>query len=216
MLSKLHTKTTSAALLHILSEISTWDELGAFRLVGGTALSLQLGHRVSVDIDLFTDAEYGSIDFVPIYNKLVKNYPVVIGNKPDNKGFGISYLVGHSAGELVKLDLFYCDPFIFPPVEIERIRMADIRDVVLMKLEVSSNGGRKKDFWDMSELLDHFSLDTMLELYHQKHPYFEVDSIVNQLTNFMYADDEPNPICLRAKYWEIIKLDLEEMVESRA
>lgn len=34
-----------------------------FRLVGGTALSLQLGHRISVDIDLFTDAPYGSIDF---------------------------------------------------------------------------------------------------------------------------------------------------------
>lgn len=67
----------------------------------------------------------------------------------------------------------------------------------------------------MSELLDHFSLDTMLELYHQKYPYFEVDAIVNQLTNFLYADDEPDPICLRGKYWEIIKLDLEDLIESR-
>ncbi|MGB3452693.1 MAG: nucleotidyl transferase AbiEii/AbiGii toxin family protein [Moheibacter sp.] len=32
-------------------------------MVGGTALSLQLGHRTSVDIDLFSDLEYGSIDF---------------------------------------------------------------------------------------------------------------------------------------------------------
>jgi hypothetical protein len=176
---------------------------------------LQLGHRVSVDIDLFTDAEYGSIDFIPVYNKLVKNYPVVIGNKPDNKGFGLSYLVGHSAAELVKLDLFYCDSFIFPPVEIDHIRMADIKDVVLMKLEIISNGGRKKDFWDLSELLYHINFDTMLELYLQKYPYFDTNSVVSQLTNFTYADNEPDPICLRGKYWEIIKLDLEEMIEGR-
>lgn len=177
---------------------------------------MQLGHRVSVDIDLFTDAEYGSIDFIAIYDKLVKNYPVVIGSKPDNKGFGISYLVGKSAVELVKLDLFYCDPFIFAPVENDHIKMADIRDVVVMKLEVISNGGRKKDFWDVSELLVHITFDTMLELYLQKYPYFETDSVVNQLINFTHADDEPDPICLRGKYWEIIKLDLEEMIESRA
>ncbi len=35
----------------------------SFRLVGGTALSLQLGHRLSIDIDLFSDGPYGSIDF---------------------------------------------------------------------------------------------------------------------------------------------------------
>ena len=34
------------------------EELNSFRLVGGTSLSLQIGHRMSVDIDLFTDAVY--------------------------------------------------------------------------------------------------------------------------------------------------------------
>ena len=116
MLPKLHTKTASSSLLHILREISVWDELNAFRLVGGTALSLQLGHRVSVNIDMFTDAPYGSVDFVPIYQKLVDRYPVVIGSKPDNRGFGISYLIGESEQELVKLDFYYCDTFIFAHV----------------------------------------------------------------------------------------------------
>ena len=40
-----------------------WKELKLFRLVGGTGLSLYRGHRESVDIDLFTDAPYDSIDF---------------------------------------------------------------------------------------------------------------------------------------------------------
>lgn len=46
--------------LNTLMESSVFE---SFRLVGGTALSLQLGHRTSVDIDLFSDAPYGSIDF---------------------------------------------------------------------------------------------------------------------------------------------------------
>lgn len=54
MLQKLYTNTTPPTLLHILNELSCWEELEDFRLVGGTALSLQLGHRVSVDIGVST------------------------------------------------------------------------------------------------------------------------------------------------------------------
>ena len=42
------------------------EAFAAFRLVGGTALSLYRGHRMSIDIDLFTDAEYDSVDFEAI------------------------------------------------------------------------------------------------------------------------------------------------------
>ncbi len=55
--------TVSDLLWETLTQLMNWEELSTFRLVGGTALSLQIGHRMSVDIDLFTDAEYGSIDF---------------------------------------------------------------------------------------------------------------------------------------------------------
>lgn len=215
MLQRLRAESTSATLLQYLREISGWPELHSFRLVGGTALSLQLGHRISVDIDLFTDADYGSIDFVPIYHRLRKQYPVIIGNIPDNKGFGCSFLIGDSKDNLVKLDLFYTDSFLFPPVQIEGIVMADLRDITLMKLEVISNGGRKKDFWDISELFGRISLDTMLQLYVQKYPFFETDGLIAQMTNFSVADEEPDPICLHGKYWELIKLDLEEMIKQR-
>ena len=55
------------------------EELKDFRLVGGTALSLYLGHRMSVDIDLFTDANYGAIDFDTIENFLQKTFKHVYG-----------------------------------------------------------------------------------------------------------------------------------------
>ncbi|MET0636938.1 MAG: nucleotidyl transferase AbiEii/AbiGii toxin family protein [Chitinophagaceae bacterium] len=51
-----------------------------FRLVGGTSLSLQLGHRESVDIDFFTNADYGSIDFKAIGDFFQQNYPYCTGN----------------------------------------------------------------------------------------------------------------------------------------
>jgi len=59
----IHWKTVNGLLRETLLLLMKSKEFDKFRLVGGTALSLQLGHRISVDIDLFTDADYGSIDF---------------------------------------------------------------------------------------------------------------------------------------------------------
>jgi hypothetical protein len=63
MITQLYRKTVSEALWTALNRLMTMELLLPFRLVGGTALSLQLGHRMSVDIDLFTDCDYNSIDF---------------------------------------------------------------------------------------------------------------------------------------------------------
>ncbi len=185
-----------------------------FRLVGGTALSLQLGHRISVDIDLFTDSTYGTVDFIPIYNRLVKTYPYIIGKAPDNVGFGFSFIIGKSKTESVKLDLFYSDTFLFPPVVYQDIKMADLRDITVMKLDVISHGGRKKDFWDISELLETISFEQMLDLYILKYPYFEKSDVINNMSNFIYADEMQDPVCLRFKYWELIKIDLEDLVRK--
>ena len=77
-----------------------------FRLVGGTNLSLRLGHRKSVDIDLFSDSEYGSLDFGKFENFLKSNFPYY-----DNRdhtsvvGFGRSYYIGPSMKDCIKLDV---------------------------------------------------------------------------------------------------------------
>lgn len=63
MQTKLHYNTVTPLLLSVLKSCMAAKEFNAFRLVDGTALSLQRGHRVSVDIDLFTGAPYNSIDF---------------------------------------------------------------------------------------------------------------------------------------------------------
>ena len=60
---KINKSTVSDLLWEVLSKLMAAKELNSFRLVGGTSLSLILGHRISIDIDLFTDEEYNSIDF---------------------------------------------------------------------------------------------------------------------------------------------------------
>ena len=69
--NRLHYETVSPLLRNVLHEMMSCEIFAPFLLVGGTALSLQLGHRVSDDIDLFTDAEYGSLDFQAMQSWLV-------------------------------------------------------------------------------------------------------------------------------------------------
>ena len=58
---KLHYNSVSENLLGILKKLMSSEVFKDFRLVGGTSLSLQRGHRKSIDIDLFTDIDYGSM-----------------------------------------------------------------------------------------------------------------------------------------------------------
>lgn len=57
----LHYNTVSPLLKNILSTLIAEPLFSPFRLVGGTNISLRLGHRKSIDIDLFTDAQYDSL-----------------------------------------------------------------------------------------------------------------------------------------------------------
>jgi len=207
----LNYSTVTELLKSTLLKLMAAKEFEDFRLVGGTALSLQLGHRMSVDIDLFTDCDYGSIDFEAIESYLIMNFPYIDYFSDTPTGMGKSYLIGNSKDNAVKLDVFYSDKFIQPIHEFERIRMATIAEILAMKLDVIQRLGRKKDFWDLHELLPVFSLEEMLLLHEQRYPFnHDRNLILENLTNFSLADEEFDPICLRGKYWEFIKEDIEE------
>lgn len=108
----LYWNTVNDLLKDCLVTLMQADELKDFRLVGGTALSLHLGHRLSIDIDLFTDEIYGSVDFKIIEQLLLNTFPFVQGNLGGVVGMGKSYLIGTDATNVVKLDLYYSmDPF---------------------------------------------------------------------------------------------------------
>jgi hypothetical protein len=119
------------------------------------------GHRFSEDIDLFTHLPYSSIDFGNIKDEISKHLKYVFDKrdmfpklKELKENFGMSLQVGASMETSIKADLFnWSEPFIDGVTEKEGIRFVSALDIALMKLETISTNGRKKDFWDLSELL---------------------------------------------------------------
>lgn len=209
MADSLFYNTVTPLLRQVLAELMAAEVFAPFRLVGGTSLSLQRGHRESVDIDLFTDALYDSIDFDAIEQFLKDHYKYVDSNNAGPVGMGRSYYVGNSKDDSVKLDVFYTDDFIRPIKIVDGIRLATDEEIIAMKLEVVQRGGRKKDFWDLHEVKEEYSIDAMLALHEERYPYSHNRELIR--TNFGVfeeADKDFDPMCLRQKQWEVIKLDM--------
>lgn len=184
-------------------------------MVGGTALSLQLGHRLSVDIDLFSDAPYGSIDFKAIDEFIEKTFPYHQHFSNLDPALGKSYSVGTDKDNVVKLDVFYTDKFIQPPLIVDEIRMATIEEIIAMKIDVVQRIGRKKDFYDLHEFLSNYKISSMISLHKQRYPYTHDEKlIIKNLTNFELAEDDFDPICLKGKYWEFINEDISDALKE--
>jgi predicted nucleotidyltransferase component of viral defense system len=130
---------------------------------------------------------------------------------------GRSYYVGKNKDACVKLDLFYTDGFIQEVLFIDDIRLATVEEIIAMKIDVISRGGRKKDFWDIHELKDDYTIEKMLALHEKRYPYdHDQKKIRNSFSDFVSADEDFDPVCLKGKHWEIIKLDMIDFAnESR-
>ncbi|QSB25294.1 nucleotidyl transferase AbiEii/AbiGii toxin family protein [Flavobacterium sp. CLA17] len=209
----LHFNTVTPLLRNILEDLMQAEEFQSFRLVGGTALSLYYGQRMSVDIDLFSDADYGSLDFKAIDDYLRINYFYVDSLDISPVGMGKSYYVGRNAEESVKLDLYYTDTFIDEVKLFNTLRLASRSEITAMKLDVVQRTGRKKDFWDIDILKEDFSIMQMFALHEQRYPYTHDRSLlIEKFTDFSQADNDFEPLCLRGRYWELIKLDMIELI----
>ena len=212
----LHYETVSTLLINTLRKLMESDVFTPFRLVGGTNLSLQFGHRISDDIDLFTDAAYGSLDFSVFEQYLKMTFPFFdTPFKTDNVGFGRMYYIGLNREDTVKLDLMYTDEFFSPALVIDGIRFASPEQVIAMKMQAIVTGGRKKDWWDIHMLLEHFSLEEMLDLHKRWQPWtHDRQQLLEALTDFSVADTQPDPRCLLGKDWDFIKLDIIDAVTA--
>ena len=207
--------TVSPILKEVLEDLMIDDLFSPYRVVGGTALSLQYGHRMSVDIDLFTDADYDSLNYDLYYDYFTYKYPYVKYGNLKNVAFGTYFIVGYSEENSVKVDIYYTDDFIFDEIKNENIRMASDKEIIAMKLNVLLNGGRKKDFWDLHYFLNKYTFDEMISFYEKRYPYNGISTLKNQFINFENADNDVEPICLLNKSWEIFKLDFYEKLNLR-
>ncbi|GHT73813.1 hypothetical protein AGMMS50262_05560 [Bacteroidia bacterium] len=153
----LRTTTVEGLTLVLLKRLQQEPLLKDLRLVGGTALALQLGHRHSVDLDFFGKIEE---DGVQIANQLKKNGFEVELKYDTKKNIKVFLIDG------VKVDMVnYPFEWIDKPIEEEGVRMVSLKDIAAMKLSAITNRGTKKDFIDVYTLLQHFSLKEMLDFY---------------------------------------------------
>jgi Nucleotidyl transferase AbiEii toxin, Type IV TA system len=219
----LHKETTSDELLRVLKQLMLLPDLADFRLVGGTALSLFRGHRISDDIDLFTNRLYGTTSFTEIEAHLKQLFPYVFNVdiekipalKVLENNYGLHLFLGSSENNRVKTDILYWNSeFIFPAIEVDNIRLATIEEISVMKLDAVARGGRKKDFWDLSEIFETHSLHTLLGLYEKKYPYNDLRDVMSGLSNFAVADKMPDPVCLKGKHWEVIRSEMIKIVDA--
>lgn len=211
MPDRLHWNTVKPILKEVLTVLMQNDLFQPFRLVGGTSLSLQIGHRMSDDIDLFTDHPYESIDFGAIDNFLRNTFGYVSDLPTGPVGMGVSYLVGHTNDDTVKIDLFYTDPFIQPVLQIGPYRLATVEEIIAMKIDIVQRKARKKDFWDLDELLNSYSIEQIIALHKQRYPYNHDEKLIREnFIDFERAEEDFTPICLKGKHWELIKLDFVE------
>lgn len=211
---KLRYETISPALHSILTAIMQSECFTDFRLVGGTALSLQRGHRRSIDIDMFTDLPYGKMPTEAICSFLETRFSTHYGTESlKQTAMGYSLRLGEQDGPVIKVDLFYTDSFIFLPIVEDGIRMADQREIAAMKLSaICGPIKRQKDFWDIHDLLSDFTLEEMIGWAIKRHPFsLSEDEIINALSKTNEIEESPEGIdSLRhLDFWELIVMDLE-------
>lgn len=200
----LQRKAASQELLDLTSALLQDTYLQAFRLVGGTALALQLGHRKSIDIDLFSDSTF---DGVQLSAHLQKYYsPTQIQG---DRGIVMARING------IKVDFIaHQYPWIDAPFESEGFRMATLKEIAAMKLNaINGSGTRQKDFVDMYYLLSFISLNDMGKAYGQKYPHSLVSIAKLSIREFDRMSQDKGIELLDKKIsWEKIKERLQQAV----
>jgi len=128
-------------------------------LVGGTALALQLGHRTSTDIDLFTLKPQSALAIINNLRNNYKNIDVDIAKDDFTRIFIDGIKV-----ELVE----YEEKILEKPKEEDGIRYVGLNDIAAMKLDAMFKRTRPRDFIDIAYLLKEMPLEKMFELYKEK------------------------------------------------
>ena len=186
---------------NLLKEIQSIPELKEMRLVGGTSLALQIGHRISVDLDLF-----GSFDSSIPLEMLFTNFNNVVKT-------GANRFMQFFEIDGVKVDFVnYSYPWLESPICEEGISLASIEDIAAMKVNAIINRGTKKDFIDMAFLLERYSLLQILGFYQEKYGVQDYQMALRSLTYFEDAEIDVMPRMLANKDWATVKNEIVSQV----
>lgn len=178
----------------LLDRLARQPALQDFALGGGTSLALRFGHRLSVDLDFFTTSEFLPEELI---SNLGLNGATVIGRAVNSLSID---------AEGVKLDLIrHAYPVLEPVEQIDGITLVSLPDLAAMKLNAIANRGSKKDFYDLAELLRHYSIRQMIGFFSGKYPSTDPFTVIRSLAWFEDAEQEPDPVPRNAITWDEVK-----------
>lgn len=183
-------------------------QLQSFYLVGGTCLSLRYGHRKSIDLDLFSTKEFTNEWLL----ETLETEGIRFEYRNTNNPVGLFGFI-----EDVKIDFVKHHYFkqIGNVIVEDGIRMFSDDDIIAMKIFAALKRAHKKDFWDIAELLNHYSLDECIKMYYKKYQNMQLlISIPYALTYFEDADESEDPVSLKAQTWENVKKIIQSHVND--
>ena len=201
----LHTETVARSTLELLKMLESESVMSNFNLAGGTSLALYLGHRISVDLVLFTPESFDA-GKLEIFLRDKYGFRTDFMEKNTLKGTidGVKIdCITHSYGYLEK------------PYTESDIRLYSMEDIVAMKLSaIADNGSRLKDFIDIAFLSTRFPFNSMLRLYERKFPGSNLIRPFKAITYFDDIDFEEDIVMLNGKYdWKLIERRLIDMTQ---
>ena len=199
----LHTETVDRSTLELLIKVQQKEYLKGFYLVGGTALSLLMGHCKSVDIDLFS---IHGFDVGQMLENLSADFPF-------NLFFSANNTIKGSIDQ-VQIDILaYRYPMIGEPMILENISILSFEDIIAMKLNaISVSGQQVKDFIDIYYLLDKYSVEEMIGFYKKKYSQYNEVNVLKSLCWFEDVDLSDWPILLKNPNlkWGTVKKRIKE------
>jgi len=200
----LHYKTIEPATLGILKKIQQIEEFSNLRLVGGTALALQIGHRKSIDLDFFGIINSDNVEITAELEKIGK-----INILKTSKNINI-YTVDN-----IKVDFVnYHYNWLEKPNTEDNLLLSGIKDIAAMKLAAITGRGSKKDFIDLFFLLKYFKLEEILDFYKQKFPSGSEFLVIKSLSYFADADKNEQPEMLKPTTWTEVKTFIENILKN--
>lgn len=170
----------------------------SFYLAGGTALALQMGHRLSVDLDFFVQKKFA-------VKKLLRNLSRI--GRVDVMLEDHDSLCVEFAGAKLSF-LYYPYQLLFPLVMWRGYgELADVRDVACMKIDAIASRGTKRDFVDLYYLLKQYSLPEILELFEKKYDgiHYNTPHIMKSIVYFADAEEDAIPRQTKPVSWGVIK-----------
>lgn len=199
----LYYNTVDASTLQLLKELQSVDEFSDLRLVGGTSLSLQIGHRKSIDLDFFGKINFEDIDLYNLFSKFDR-----VKSIKRSKNINIFIING------VKVDFVnYSYPWLQDKIVEDNIHMAQIEDIAAMKLAAITGRGSKKDFVDFYFLLKKYTIDQIINFYNTKYSDASTYLAIKSLLYFDDADQDLPLDMIDEVNWEEVKNNI--VIESK-